>query len=173
MAVETMTRRRFSILLLVASLPAPPVLAAVPDSNYMRPDRYPAQAIAIDFGARRVTFDQPISMGTWQAYLRPQATAEWQDNMHPNGLRNRRGAWIPARCRQDDGLGWRRCGFWLTQVVQPARPRPVCEFAVFDKDARRWQRNQIACPSAVTLEPAAPSGDPRLGPPGTKMGRGA
>lgn len=163
-------RRRLSLLLVVASLPALPVRAATPDSDYMRPDRYPSQVLAIDFGPRRATFDQPVVMAGWQAYLRPQATAEWRDNMRPNGLRNRRGAWIPARCRQDDGAGWRRCGFWLTQIVQLARPKPVCELAVFIDNVRRWQRSQVACPSTVTLEPAAPSGDPSLGPPGTKKG---
>ena len=75
-----------------------------------------------------------------------------------------------AAGRQDDGAGWRRCGFWLTQIVQLARPKPVCELAVFIDNVRRWQRSQIACPSTVTLEPAAPSGDPSLGPPGTKKG---
>ncbi|MCA0300885.1 MAG: hypothetical protein LCH95_00625 [Proteobacteria bacterium] len=166
-----MTRRRLSLLFLVASLPAPPVLAAAPDSSYMRPDRYPAQVTAIDFGSRRVTFTQPILLAGWQVSLRPDAAAEWQDNFRPNGLRNRRGVWIPARCRADADAAGRRCGFWFTQVVGMSRPEPSCALAVFDPATRRWERSQIACASAVSLEPAAPSGDPRLGPPGTRPGR--
>lgn len=166
MGVETMTRRRLPFLLLVASLPALPVLAAAPDSDYMRSDRYPARVTAIDFGSRRMTFDQPMPLNGWQVHLRPRATVEWQDDMRPNGLRNRRGIWIPARCRHDGDIGWRRCGFWLTQVLEMARPKPSCLFAVFDKEAGRWQRGPIGCPPAITLEPAGPSDDAPPGPPG-------
>lgn len=164
-----MTSRRLSLLLLVASLAAAPAGAATPDSNFMRPERYPAQVAAIDFGERRVTVDRPIVFEGWQATLRPDATSEWQDNLQPNGLRNKRGVWIPALCRRDDTPGMRRCGFWLLQIVQMARPKPVCHFAVFDTDARRWQRSQIGCPSALTLEPpTAPTGARGLGPPGSR-----
>ena len=159
MGVETMTRCRLPFLLLVASLPASPVLAAAPDSDYMRSDRYPARVTAIDFGSRRVTFDQPMLLNGWQAYLRP------------NGLRNRHGIWIPARCRRDGDVGWRRCGFRLTQALEMARPKPSRLFAVFDKEAGRWQRGPIGCPSAITLEPAGPSGDAPPGPPGSQQRR--
>ena len=166
-----MKRLRHSLLLLLAALAAAPAHAAEPASNFMRPDRYPAQVTAIDFGQRRVTFMQPIAMEGWQVLLRPQATSEWRDNLSPNGLRNKRGVWIPARCRRDDGPGWRRCGFWFMQVVEMARPRPICHFAVFDTDARRWQRMQIGCPSTLTLAPAAAPAGPGMEPPGSRKGR--
>ena len=167
-----MRQCRRSLLLLFAALVAVPAHAAEPDTNFMRPDRYPAQVTAIDFGQRRVTFAQPVAMEGWQVLLRSPATSEWRDNLEPNGLRNKRGVWIPARCRRGDMPGWRRCGFWFMQVIEPSRPRPTCHFVVFDTDARRWQRTQIGCPTTLTLEPAGTAtADPGMGPPGSRRGR--
>ena len=152
-----------------ATLAAGPAFAASPDGNYMRPDRYPAQVTAIDFARRRVTATQVMAVGEWLVTLRAPAASQWQDNIGPNQLRNRRGLWVPAQCRRGGEPRERRCGFRFVQVVEMARPRTHCYFAVFDTDSGRWQRTEIGCPGALTLEPALPgSAEPGLGPPGSR-----
>lgn len=156
----------------LASFVADPAFAASPDGNYMRSDRYPAQVTAVDYAKRRVTATQAMAMGDWLVTLKAQGVSEWQDNVGPNQLRNRRAVWVPAQCRRDGEPRGQRCGFRFVQVVEMARPRTHCYFAVFDVDSGRWQRSEIGCPSALKLEPAPPGPmEPGLGSPGSRRYR--
>ena len=164
-----MLRIWFFLLPAIAILAADPAFAASPDDSYMRSERYPAQVTAIDFAGRRVTATQAVTMGDWLVTLRVPAASRWQDNIGPNHLRNRRGVWVPAECRRDGEPGARRCGFRFVQVVEMARPRTYCYFAILAVNSGRWQRSEIGCPATLTLEPAPPGPEePELGQPGSR-----